>query len=245
MVDACSFPVEATATSPAPNHLFQVDEQCEKLDKDKKEEFHMIMTKHIFLYKRTRPDIHTSVAFLTTRVTQLDQDDWKKMLRLLKYLNGTLDLPLTLSADGNGALIVKWWVDSAFVVHPDMKSQIGTIMSLGLGGVYNSSSKQKLNTKSSTEAELVTATDAISHILWTTYFLTAQGYKTEQSILFQDNKSAILLEQNGILLSGKHTIHINIRYFLIRDCVPSNGIKILLVSYRTDAWQLLYKGSSR
>ena len=72
MFDACSFPVEATATSPTPNHLFQVNEQCDKLDKDKKAEFHTVVTKCLFLCKRARSDNHTSVASLTTRVTQPD-----------------------------------------------------------------------------------------------------------------------------------------------------------------------------
>ena len=47
---------------------------------------------------------------------------------------------------------MKQWVDSAFEIYPDMKSQTGTVMALGIGGIYNSTSKKKLNTKSSTEA---------------------------------------------------------------------------------------------
>ena len=63
--------------------------------------------------------------------------------------------------------------------------------------------KQKLNTRSSTEAELVAADDTTVMILWTKLFLEEQGYALEKNILYQDNKSAILLEENGLKNLGK------------------------------------------
>ena len=56
-------------------------------------------------------------------------------------------------------------------------------------------------------------------ICWTRYFLLSQGYGIIENLLLQDNKSSILLEQNGRASSGKHTRHINIRYFFITDRV--------------------------
>eukprot|EP00957_Ditylum_brightwellii_P135882 10364518-Ditylum_brightwellii.AAC.1 len=70
-------------------------------------------------------------------------------------------------------------------------------MTLGKGSVYSMSSKQKLNTKSSTETELVGVNDMLSMILWAKYLLDEQGYNVNKSVVFQDNKSAILLEENG------------------------------------------------
>jgi hypothetical protein len=101
---------------------------------------------------------------------------------------------LTLRADNIN--ILKWWVDAAFAVHKDMHSHAGGVMSMGAGAVYLSSQKQKMNTKSSTEAELVGANDVLPQILWTQYFLEAQGYGTD-NILYQDNQSTMKLEQNG------------------------------------------------
>jgi hypothetical protein len=73
------------------------------------------------------------------------------------------------------------------------------------GVVQSVSRKKKLNTKSSTEAELVGIGNVSVMILWTKLFLEAQGYKIEKNILYQDNKSAILLEENGKKSSGKRT----------------------------------------
>ncbi len=77
--------------------------------------------------------------------------------------------------------------------------------------------KQKVNTKSSTEAELVGVDDSFAYILWARYFLQEQGYDIEPSLLYQDNMSAILLETNGKASSSKRTKHIKVRYFYVKD----------------------------
>ena len=81
----------------------------------------------------------------------------------MQYLQAHKDLTLTLEPGEQP----NWWVDSSYVVHPDIRSHSGIIMSLGKGTVYSTSCKQKLNTKSSTEAELVAIDDAMGQILWT------------------------------------------------------------------------------
>ena len=68
-------------------------------------------------------------------------------------------------------------------------------MSMGNGALVSMSRKQKLNTRSSTEAELVGIDDAMNLILWTKLFLEAQGYNVASNVLFQDNKSAILISR--------------------------------------------------
>ena len=65
------------------------------------------------------------------------------------------------------------------------------------------------------------ASDALSQILWTRYFIEDQGYFLDDAVLYQDNKSAILIEKNGRLSSGKSTKHIHARYFFIKDKVDT------------------------
>ena len=90
----------------------------------------------------------------------------------------------------------------------------------------NVSSKQKLNTRSSTETELVATDDMMPMILWTNYFLQAQGYATTDTVLYQDNQSAILLEKNGQKSSGKRTKHINMRYYFITDRIRKQDLSV-------------------
>jgi hypothetical protein len=213
-----------TSTTPAAAYLYDVNEDAEKLNQERIDTFHTITAKLLFLSKRARPDLQQAVGFLTTRVKCPDTDDWKKLCRVIKYLRGTAGLKLTLEADD--AHVIKWWVDAAFGVHNDMRSQTGMTMTMGKGSVYASSVRQKLNTRSSTEAELVGADDAIGMILWTRLFLENQGYMVRDTKLYQDNQSAMLLEKNGKRSSSKRTRHINIRYFFITDCIEKGEVKV-------------------
>ena len=88
------------------------------------------------------------------------------------------------------------------------------------------SRKQKLNTKSSSVAELVGADDMSTMILWTKLFMEAQGYEITKNILYQDNKSTILLENNGKRSSGKRTRALNIRYFFLTDQIAKGNLSI-------------------
>ena len=57
-------------------------------------------------------------------------------------------------------------------------------MSLGKGSVYSVSRKQWINTKSSTEAELVEVDDGMPLVIWTQNFISAQGYKIDDNVVF-------------------------------------------------------------
>ena len=87
------------------------------------------------------------------------------------------------------------------------------MMSLGKGAVMRFSRGHKLNGRSSTEAELIGIDDAIPSMMWGKYFIEAQVYTIEHNILFQDNKSTILLTTNGKMSSSKRMKHINTDFF--------------------------------
>ena len=133
------------------------------------------MAQLIFNGIRYRKDVQTAIAFLTTRVRKTDEEDWEKLRRLLGYLKLTIKLPLILQADGVNVL--KWWVDASYAAHDNIQGHTGVTMSMGKdgrGSIISISKKQNLNTKSSTEVELVGADDAMPQMLWTRYFLEAQ-----------------------------------------------------------------------
>ena len=173
-----------------------------------KEVFYTTVYQALFLSMRSRTDIQLPVAFLCTRVKDPDVDDWAKLIRMMSYLNRYKFLPTILRADSTH--MCRWYADAAFAVHKDMKSHTGYLLTMGKGAMQSRSIKQKINTKSSTEAELITTNSVTTLILWTQWFLEEQGYKVSQTILNQDNKSTILLEENSKESSSKRTRHINI-----------------------------------
>jgi hypothetical protein len=223
MVDEFPFPIKGKKQNPAPEDLYAVGDG-EALDKKTQEIFHTWVAKMLFACKRARMDIQEATALLCTRVKEPNKDDWRKLLHLLEYVNGSRKDALTLSVDNMS--VVKWYVDAAFAVHPDFKSQTGAVMTYGQGAIMSMSKKQKLNTRSSTEAELVAVDDAMTLILWTKLFLQAQGYRIDKNILYQDNKSTILLAKNGKKSSTKRTRALNIRYFFVTDQVEKGDLTI-------------------
>jgi len=127
-------------------------------------------------------------------------------------------MPLTLEADS--LQLTKWWVDASFAVHMDMKSHTGGALSLGKGVIFGTSTCQKINTRSSTEAELVAVNEVLPH------FLEAQGYDTMDSIMYQDNQSAVLLEKIGRASNSKCTRHLNICYFFVTDWIDAGVLEV-------------------
>ena len=80
--------------------------------------------------------------------------------------------------------------------------------------------------KSSTIAELVGFNDMMTLALWTKLFIEALGYDIDKNIIYQDNKSVILLEVNGKRSSSQRTRAMNIRYFFITDQVEQGNLSI-------------------
>ena len=142
----------------------------------------------------------------------------------MQYLYQTKAWYLTLGTDDLS--MIGCWIDAAFAPHPDMKSHTGGFLSPGNGGVMATSSKQKLNTLSTTESELVACSDYTKKgALFSKLFLQAQGYDLK-TIVYQDNESAIRLEKNGRRSCSQRTRHIDIRFFYVQDLIEKGIIKL-------------------
>jgi hypothetical protein len=215
--------ISGTSNTPATSSLFSIDEKSKALSTDKKKLFHSITAKLLYYSKRIRPDLLVAVSFLTTRVQNPTEEDWTKLCRAIKYIRHTKGLCLVLCAHNYLTIIV--YVDASFGVHPDFRSHSGAVITLFRGTIWAKSSKQKLMTKSSTEAELVAISDVIGQVLWMRNFLEAQGYILPPVKMFEDNLSTIALIKNGKSNSSR-TRHIAIRYFFIADKVSNKEIEI-------------------
>ena len=224
-----SFPQEYLSkmkrvASPWNENLFKVNESSPSLPKEMAEQFHTTTAQGLFVCKRARPDIAPAIAYLKTRVKEPNYDDWMKLVRMMKFLQQTVNDRLTLRSDGSR--VAKWHVDAAFAVHADLKSHTGGTLTMGKGAITSICRKQGSNTRSSTTSELVAADDVIGSMLWTSRFMEAQGYKLEDNVLYQDNQSAILLESNGRRSAGKRSRHLDIRLFFITDQKEKGNISI-------------------
>ena len=196
------------------------------LDKEKRETFHSVITKIIFIFTRSRPDVLPKVGLLVGRVREPNQRHWDKGRRVVRDFTCTRDLHLILAYDG--LKICKWSVDATFTVNPDFKIHSGGLMMLSkMGrGMASGSTKQKLNTCSSTEAKMVSSDDFLTKIIWCKTFLGEQGIRLNQNILLQDNLSTKMLMEKGRISRKKISHTINIRYLSIKDYYEISELKI-------------------
>ena len=212
------YEVEGHAVSPAGSDLFTVGGGS-KISKELTDAFHSRVAKLFYLAKRVRPDILTAVAWLATRVRDPTSTDWDKLSRVLKYLRATPDEELIL---GGGTTLTAY-IDASYGVHEDAKSHTGVVIKLGKGTIHVCSRKQKINSKSSTEAELIALSDGLTPVIWAREFLLEQGYEGREAIIYQDNKSTILLAKKGYA-DSERTKHINARYFWITDRIKCGEV---------------------
>ena len=214
----------------APDDLFVVNDDLAKLGTAKAKAFHTVVAMILYVTKRARPDTALSIAFLTTRVREPDDDDWRKLEHIISYLKRTRELPLVLGASNTGVL--HWYVDASFATHHDMRGHTGGALTMGIGCPTVQSTKAKCNTRSSTISELVAVDEMLAQILWTRLFMKEQGIKVSDNILYQDNIAAILLEKNGRASSTKRTKHIEVQYYYVADRIAKGNLSV--VWYPTD-----------
>jgi hypothetical protein len=216
------YPGDKTVTSPANKDLFSMKDEDVLCAEPSRKTFHTTVAKLLYLGKRIRPDILLTVSFLCTRVTKATTRDLEKLKRLVNYVACTKDMVLTLKVEYPIRLLC--FVDASYGEHVDGKSHTGVAITLGAGVFLAKSSKQKIVTKSSTEAELVAITDSLGDLLFVRNLLLSQGYDVPPLCLFQDNKSTIALCEKGG--AGHRTKHIRIRNFFVKERVDDGEVII-------------------
>ena len=110
--------INDTATTPTTDHLFKVRDNAPKLSKERADCFHRVVTQLLFVAQRSRSDLQTVVPFLTKRVQEPDEDDYKKLARTIKYIRRTMFLRLTARATYLNQN--QFCIDGKFVVHLNM-----------------------------------------------------------------------------------------------------------------------------
>jgi hypothetical protein len=93
--------------------------------------------------------------------------------------------------------------------------------------MMSKSSKQKLNRKSSTKAELVGVSNYFPYAIWMKKFLEQQAYTIRENLFHQDNKSTIQFEKNGRKSCGPNSRHMDIRYFWIKNRLELDGFDVV------------------
>ena len=153
--DICGFNVTSTCVY----HLCDVNDEAELMDDVKADFFHSLTDMLLYITNRRIPDIKPAVDFLTTRVVKINVYDWKKLITCISYLNQTVDNVRIIGFLNLTEFFT--WIDVSYAVHPNLHSQKGGVMSMGYGMIHCRSSKKNLNTKNSTEDEIIRTSECV------------------------------------------------------------------------------------
>jgi hypothetical protein len=220
--------VKGSSKTPATSDLFSIDESSPEVSEKDRKKFHSMVAKLLYLAKRTRPDLLTTISFLATRVKCATIQDVEKMDRMLRYIRATKNIGLCLSATKD---VLVAYVDASHGVHSlDGKSQTGLYVTIGVGPVFVRSSKQKLVAKSSTEAELIAVSDSLPQLLWIREFMLEHKMLSQDVpiTLMEDNQSTIALIKKG-RPAAESNRHIKIRYFFVSDRCAKKEVQVVFV----------------
>ena len=105
-----------------------------------------------------------------------------------------------------------------------LKGKKGAKIYIGKGCVTSASKKKKVNTTSSTISEVVGVHKVSPQVLLTKAFLQKKLFEVNKATLYQDNMSAMLLENNGRASSPNQSRHIEIRYLFIQYRIEKGDI---------------------
>ena len=174
------------------------------------------LMKLMFLATRTRPDILLTLSVLSSKARSPNEHDMSRLDRVIGYLLGTRDLGLIVKVD---SLKLHAYFDASWACHNDLKGHTGIVITLGHNGfpLIIKSRKQKLVSRSSTEAELIALFEGLDYLLYMKRLIEFLSVPQETITIYQDNTSTMTLAYLGRSASGSNSKFMDVKYFWIKD----------------------------
>jgi hypothetical protein len=221
-----NFEVTGMASTPSTLDLFDVDPDSPLLDKKRQQRFHTAVNTILYPATHGRWDLILTFSVLAKKVNCPTEQDWQRLMRLLKYLNASADKYLSLRAD---ELSVHYAADTSHIVHRETgRGHLGAGISLGKHApcIWATSTTMKIVTRSTAETEMVGFTEKLPIALWLTRLLNYMGLIDDTMVHgWQDNEATITLIHAGRPCSAR-TRHIDVRAFWAKDYIDSEELEV-------------------
>ena len=209
--------------APATKDLLRQHDLGELVDKSK---FLSQVMSLMYLATKTRPDILFTVSTLASRCGEPRQSDMDQLDRVLRYLRGTRGFKVRLKCRN---MDLSASVDASHTIHRDDKGHSGMMLFIDDSPVFSRSTKQKLVATSSMHAEVLALFDAVPYVIWMRDLLSELGYPQGPTPVEQDNKSALMIYEQGWNKSNK-TRHISVKYSFIIEQIENQIINPVYVA---------------
>ena len=184
----------------------------------------------MFLATRTRPDILTAVCALATKCKEPRAADEVRLHRVIGYLAEYKDLELHCKVTD---LQLHAYFDAGWACHTDMKGHSGMVLTMGHFGfpILYKSQKQKVVTRSSTEAELVCMYSGVDLALCYRRIGQFMGIPDKAPLpVYQDNTSSMKIATMGHGSSTSNTKFMDLKFQWLKQHIDS---KVIVLHYLT------------
>ena len=232
-------------SSPLATHFKLSTKQSPSTDKEKEDmeriPYASVVESLMYAMVCTRPDIAHAVGVVSRFLSNPGKEHWNAVKWIMRYLRGTSKMCLSF---GSGKPMLVGYTDSDMAGDMDTrKSTSGYLITFSGGAVSWQSRLQKCIALSTTEAELIAATEACKELLWMKRFLQELGLKQQQYVLFCDNQSTIHLAKNSSFHSRSK--HIDVRYHWIRDTLNDKLLTLEKIHTDDNGSDMLTKALTR
>ncbi len=215
---------DALSDIPYSDKMVEKDGDAEPFDKI---EYLELIGMLNYLAVLTRPDILYSLSRCAQRCSNPNRGDYRRVLKIFKYLNKTKDYELRFKREGEIKLTCH--VDASHIHYEeDGKGHFGYAFSLGEDDAcfYARSQKMKIVTPAgSTESEYVALYEASTEVVFLRNLLEEIGFKQDgPTIVHEDNKSTIhMVNGEGKFHKQKH---INVKFHYSRELVKQGVMSV-------------------
>lgn len=208
---------------------------------DKRIKYRNLIGELLYISTGTRPDIAYSVNYLSRYQTCYNETHYKYALRVLKYLYRTKDLKLTYTKNTETE-VMDCMVDADWAGDcNDRKSTTGYVIRIYDNTIYWKSHKQKTVTKSSTFAEYVALSEAVTDVNFVKEMLKETFHidNIEPINIFEDNSGALAIAKYGNLT--KNSKHIEVQYHYVNENYEKGIINIIKIDSANNIADILTK----
>lgn len=176
----------------------------------------------------TRPDLAFSVNKVCQFLHAPTNVHWTAVKRILRYVQHTLGFGLRLNK--SSSTLISAFSDADWAGNiDDRRSTAGFAVFFGSNLISWSARKQPIVSRSSTEAEYKSMTNAIAEVIWLESLLKEFGVRMEKvPCLWCDNLGATYLSAKPVFHARAK--HIEIDFHFVRERVTNKQLQIRLIS---------------
>lgn len=179
----------------------------------------------MYLMLSVRPDICYQIGYMGRFQNSPGDIHWTALKRIVRYIKGSKDLELVYQDNLNddeliGFADADWASDGT-----DRKSVSGFVFKVFGCPVSWGSKKQNVVATSSSEAEYIALSNAVSEGIWIRGILIDLQILSESKpiVIYEDNRGCIGIAKNS---DSKRSKHIDVKYHFIRDYISKGIIKV-------------------